>query len=212
MRAVNLIPVDARRGPGAAGQSGGMVYVLLGVLGALLVAAVAYAIVAKSVNDRRAELAEVRAQADAAETRARDLQAYVRFAELRAKRVKTVTDLVAGRFDWAHTLREVSRVLPDNASLTGLKGTTGATGAAATGGTPSIQIDGCTTSQKSVARTMARMRLIDGVQNVQLTTSDKGTGGGSCRENSPVFSMVLSFRAPTGTTTSTATPSQGAAR
>jgi Tfp pilus assembly protein PilN len=204
MRAVNLIPAESRRGSGG-GQSGLMVYLLLGALAVVLVGSLGYALANKSVNDRRTELADVRAKADAAQSRAEALQAYVRFADLRAKRVQTVTQLVQGRFDWAHTLREVSRVIPENSWLTSLKGST-------TGGTsPTVDITGCTTSQKSVARMMARMRLIDGVQGVALGSSDKSGCGTS--EQHPQFQMTLAFRptvAAAPTSPSTATSPQGA--
>ena len=41
------------------------------------------------------------------------------FRELAGNRVSTVTTLSTTRFDWAHAMREVSRVLPADAWLTG---------------------------------------------------------------------------------------------
>jgi hypothetical protein len=73
---------------------------------------------------------------------------------------------------------------------------------------PAISVTGCTTSQGSVAKMMARMRLIDGVDQVSLqdsTKSDTAGGGaaasgsavsGDCRgghTNFPQFNIVVFF-------------------
>jgi Tfp pilus assembly protein PilN len=214
VKAVNLMPADERRGAGGGGRSGLMGYVLLGALGVVLVAALAYALAGKAVNDRKAQLASVRAQADAAQQRADALDAYTRFSQLRAKRVETVTSLVKGRFDWAHTLHELSRVLPNDTWITSLKGTTtAATDAApATSSAPSIELGGCTSSQQGLARVMARLRMVDGVQGVSVTSSakDDSGGAGTCGKGRPAFDLSLAFRPAPGTP-STASQ-QGASR
>jgi Tfp pilus assembly protein PilN len=229
MRAVNLIPTDQRRGAaGAAGRSGGGVYIFLGALAVLLALSTAYVLSGKSVTDKKSQLATLTQQAAAAEQRSASLQDYTKFASLRSKREQTVQQLAAGRFDWSHALHEVARVLPTNAWLVGLTGTTspqvaltGAGGTSLRGAlaVPAITINGCTTSQASVAKMMARMRLIDGVQRVSLEKSEKGdsTGGGGsgsangqdCRGNSrhfPQFSIIVFFNAM-----ATAAPNGGAA-
>jgi hypothetical protein len=128
----------------------------------------------------------------------------------------------------------VARVLPENAWLTSLTGTTSSSVSLDGGGAsslrgalpvPAIQIVGCTTSQASVAKMMARMRLIDGVQRVSLEDSAKGdavqaaagttdsAGGGDCRGGSgrfPKFNLVVFFQsgspaATAGTQTAAAT-------
>jgi Tfp pilus assembly protein PilN len=225
MRAVNLIPSDQRRGAGgAAGRSGGGVYIFLGALALLVVMAGAFVVSGKSVNDKKAQLASLEQQAQQAEQRTQALSSYTKFASVRAKREQTIQQLAAGRVDWAHSLREVARVLPTNAWLTQLTGTstpavqvaggssTGLRGALAV---PALSIQGCTTSQASVAKMMARMRLIDGVQRVSLEKSEKndtsgaGGGGGSasatdCRGASrhfPQFSIVVFLDPPAGAAT-----------
>lgn len=234
MRAVNLIPAEDRRGAGgAAGRSGGGAYVVLGVLAALVVMASAYVLAGKSVNDKKASLAQITREADEAQARADALTSYTKFASLRQKRVETVSQLAASRFDWAHALHEVARVLPENAWLTNLTATTSPSVSVGSGGgslrsdlsVPAIEVQGCTTSQRSVAKMMARMRLIDGVQRVSLEDAEKGdssggssAGGGDCRgghEQFPQFSMVVFFGqqpavpaagATTAVATSTTTP------
>jgi Tfp pilus assembly protein PilN len=224
MRAINLIPADDRRGTrGSAPRSGSGVYILLGALALLVVAASAYALAGKSVTDKRDELARVNHEAAAAEARANAATDYTRFASLRQRREDTVRQLAASRFDWSHALHEVARVLPTNAWLTQVTAST--TPGSAGGGdplrsaipVPALEIQGCTTSQASVARVMARLRLIDGVQHVSLSTADKGAkkpkstlpaapssgtagGSGDCRGTSnhfPAFSVVVFYEATT---------------
>lgn len=222
MKAVNLIPLDARRGSSGPGKSSGAVYGLLGVLGLLVVLASAFAVSNKSINDRKAELAVVEQQAAAAEAKAGALAPYTQFATLRANRVQTVRSLAASRFDWAHALREISRTIPANAWLTSLNGTiapgigggagsSGASGLRSALPVPAFEIVGCTTSHRSVSRLIARMRQVDGVQRVSLSSSEKtdalaggaggaaaAGGGGDCRNGSdrfPKFELVVFFKA-----------------
>jgi Tfp pilus assembly protein PilN len=147
------------------------------------VLAATYVVTNKSVTDKTTELATVNQQAEAAEAKAQQLTSYTKFASIRQKRVDTVTQLADSRFDWAHALREVARVLPENAWLTSMSATTStsvtlAGGAAGTLrsalNVPAIVIQGCTTSQSSVAKLISRLRLVDGVQRVTLEDSTKG--------------------------------------
>ena len=237
MRAVNLIPTDQQRGAGgAAGKSGGGAYILLGALALVVVLAASYVVAGKSVTDKKASLETISQQAAAAEAKSASLTSYTKFASIRAKRVDTVSQLAASRFDWAHALREVSRVLPENAWLTTLTATTSSAVSVGGGGggaglraaldVPAIQLQGCTTSQASVAKLIARLRLVDGVQRVSLEDSTKGqestgtsisdVGGagssGDCRGGHakfPVFNVDVFF-VPNGAavpaTTGTAAP------
>jgi Tfp pilus assembly protein PilN len=228
MRAVNLIPSDQRRGAGS-GVRPVRSYVLIGALAVLVLLASVYAVAGKKVSNRKAELARVTVQADRAEARAGELAPYTRFAEMSQKRVATVTSLAESRFDWAHVMHEVGRVIPSDAWLTTLTGTvspgislegsgsgTGSLRSAL--GVPALEIVGCTTSQSNVARMMSRMRLIDGVTRVALDASEKaeaaGGGGssngsgGDCRQGRtsfPKFSMVVYFAQRPATATATGT-------
>jgi Tfp pilus assembly protein PilN len=242
MRAVNLIPTDQQRGAGgAAGKSGGGAYILLGALALIVVLAASFVVAGKSVTDKKTKLADLTQQATAAEAKSASLTSYTRFQSIRAKRVDTVSQLVASRFDWAHALSEVSRVLPENAWLTLLTATTSPSvnvGSASSSLrsallAPAIQLQGCTTSQASVAKLIARLRLIDGVQRVSLEDSTKGqeptagsgpvasdtgtSGTGDCRGGHakyPIFNVDVFFEsngvavpATPGATTASATSS-----
>jgi Tfp pilus assembly protein PilN len=212
MRAVNLIPTDQRRGMARGARPMGS-YLVIAALAVVVVLASVYAMAGHKVSDRKAELARVTAQAQAAEARAAALAPYARFAALSQKRVATVTQLAQSRFDWAHVMHELGRVIPSDAWLTSMTGTvapgTALEGASSTSGAlrsalgvPAIELVGCTTSQSNVARMMSRMRLIDGVTRVGLQSSEKadiapgGGGGSDCRGNSakfPQFSIVVYF-------------------
>jgi Tfp pilus assembly protein PilN len=237
MRAINLIPVDQRRGASAPGRSGGGVYAALGFLAVLLLLVSAFTLISKSVDDKRVQLSRIEQQADDAEAKAGGLQAYTQFTSLREKRLQTVQSLAASRFDWAHALHEVARTLPKFAWLTSLRATVTPEVQVEGGASdplrkalaaPAIEILGCTTTQGNVARVMSAMRRIDGVQRVSLSSSQKAdeaaasagsssnggsTGSGDCRSGSaryPQFSMTVFFTAPPAPAAAAA-PNTGAA-
>ena len=240
MKAVNLIPSDLRRASGTAGATGPAVYVLLGVLTVAVILVAAWAVVGRSVKQTQADLDRVRAEATAAEQRAGQLKPYAQFRATREKRVETVTSLSRSRFNWPFALREVSRVLPSDVWLVGVTGTV-APGVTIEGGgggatselrnqlsAPAIEMTGCTTSQESVARYLARLRSVQGVTRVSLAQTEKldvsadqtGGGGGDsgggddCRQGNgriPKFEVIVFFEGSTATASSggsgsTATP------
>jgi hypothetical protein len=231
MRAVNLIPADQRggmaRGPV---RSGGGAYAVLVLLAGLAILALLYGTARRQVSSRRAQAASVAAQFQEIESQAAQLAPYTAFAAMREQRVQTVLGLVDSRFDWAHALHELGRVIPRDASISSLTGTIGsqssaggssgahngsaATGSAATssgatgsagtsatppGSVPTFTLSGCATSQTEVALTLDRLRLIDGVSEVTLTSSTKstagggGAGSGGCAASDPVFTVQVVF-------------------
>jgi Tfp pilus assembly protein PilN len=205
MRAVNLMPAGAARG---AGRGSAAAYMLLAALAAFVVLAGLWAVANRQAGDRRAQLDRANEQAAAAEARADAAQPYADFARLAHDRVATVSALAGSRFDWAHAMREISRLLPADVWLTELRGDAGATGATPSPTTsaapaPTFKLDGCTRSQARVARLMARLRAVDGVRAVDLGKSQKpdaGSGGeDGCpanRASDPQFTITISFAAP----------------
>jgi hypothetical protein len=92
--------------------------------------------------------------------------------------------------------------------------TTGASVASATppGSVPTFTLSGCATSQSEVALTLDRLRLIDGVSEVTLQSSAKGSGSGgsgACAAKDPVFTVQVAFdplpATPTASSPATAT-------
>ena len=206
MKAVNLLPEGARRA--AKAGSGTASYVVLGALGVVLLMVTVITLSGKQVADKEAELERTRTEATAAEGRAGKLTQYTAFADLREKRVQTVTSLAQSRFDWSQTLHEVSRTIPAGTSLLSLKGTVHP-GVTVEGDSdplrsalpvPAIELRGCTRTQSAVAAMMASMRRIEGVQRVSLSSSEKSdstSSDGACTADKPAFSMTVFFNAVT---------------
>jgi len=221
MRAVNLIPVEQRRRGGArlAGRSGGAAYVVIGLICGLAVMALLYGLADHEIGAKQAEATRLSAEAQQAQSEASRLAPYTSFVSMREERLKATQELANTRFDWAHVMHELGRVLPSEAALTAVTGTVGAatpgassttapaagasaasktvTSATPAGSTPTFTVTGCAKSQSAVALTMNRLRLIDGVSEVSLEGSSKtgGGGGSSCPAGYPSFSMTVAFDA-----------------
>jgi len=206
MRAVNLMPSDVRSGASTSSGSSHGVYFLLAGLAGLVIFASLWTITGRQISDRTAALDRVTAQAAVAEKRADAAAPFEAFAKLAKDRVATVTSLSATRFDFANSLREVSRVLPADVWLTTLNGSSGAADAAPTPTTnaapaPQFELEGCTRSQSKVARLMARLRAVNGVRLVQLRSAQKPDqqGAADCPANAstdPAFTIAISFKVP----------------
>jgi Tfp pilus assembly protein PilN len=208
MKAVNLIPPEDRRAtPGGPGRSGGAVYILLGVLGLLVVAVVAWVLTGNSITDKKAEIARTASETTAAEAQAAALKPYREFAALRQTRTATVASLARSRFDWERTMHQLSIVLPDDVWLTSLVGTvapgvafsSGGGGGSGGGGSstsslrssaqvPAIELVGCTVDQAEVSRVMVRLRQMTGVTRVALAASEKADNANSGRSDSSASS------------------------
>ena len=130
MRPVNLLPEDRR--PRSAGAGNGPV-VVLAVLGVVLAMTLGYVVTANQVSSREAELAEVRAEADALEARVAELAPYSELAAVKQARVAAVAQLAGSRFDWERLMRELARLLPTGSWLTAA---TASTSGDQAGGTP----------------------------------------------------------------------------
>jgi hypothetical protein len=138
MRAFNLIPAEQRSGGASlgAGRSHGAAYAVLGVLGVLAVFALLYGVANHQVSSRQAQVSSLTAQVQQAQAQAAQLTPYTSFAALREQRTKAVSDLVDSRFDWAHAVHELGRVLPPGTSIASLTGTIGATATASASPAP----------------------------------------------------------------------------
>ena len=246
MRAVNLIPSESRAGStSGSGRSGGSAYAVLAAVGGLAILALLYGMANHHISSRRSQLAALSVRTELAQGEAAQLTPYTSFLALREERTKDVAQLVESRFDWAHAFSELGRVLPKDASISSLDGTitsgnseaaalaaaaaaTASTKAASAvasatppGAVPSFSLSGCATSQAEVARTLARLRLIDGVSEVTLEGSSQSSTnsaaaaahGEGCGPSQPAFSVNVSFEplpeasatAATATTATTAT-------
>jgi len=184
MKAVNLLPPDLRgtaalpsaKVPSAPAPSGPGALILLGALALAVVAVALYVLTANTVRQHEADLAAVSARQQVALQRAVALKPYADFKVLAEARVATVRDLATRRFDWEQALRDLSRAVPAEVTLTELNGTVApANGSSlrAARAVPAIEFKGCTSSQGAVARFMSRLRNVDGVTRVSLAKSIK---------------------------------------
>jgi Tfp pilus assembly protein PilN len=188
VRAVNLLPSDLRRA-GSGGGSGSPVasYALLAGLAVAVLLVGLWATTGRQVKDREAEVAQVNAEASAAEAQAANLAGYEGTVQVANTRRASVVGLIDKRFDWSAALEDISRTLPQNAWITTMTATV-APGVAVEGGSnnpqrglvnaPAVELTGCTTSQSEVAALMSRLRSMKGVTKVGLATSEKSEGGG----------------------------------
>jgi Tfp pilus assembly protein PilN len=240
MRAFNLIPAEERGGAGSgAGKSAGGAFVVLGLLGVLAIFAFFYGVARHQISSKRGEVATLTARAQQAQAQAVRLAPYTSFIALREQRMQAVSQLVDSRFDWPHAFHELGRVLPKDASLSSLSGTIGSTSTGSTstvapapapaatsggaasatvasatppGSVPTFTLSGCATSQTEVALTLDRLRLIDGVSEVTLQSSTKGTAesgsgiAGGCVASDAAFAMQIAFEPlPSASASSSAT-------
>jgi Tfp pilus assembly protein PilN len=238
VRAVNLLPPDTRGaskssaelavGPEAKGGAGA--FVVLGVLAACVAGAAGIVLTDNTIKQRNADLDHVAQQQQAMQAQVTKLKPYADFDAAAKARVQTVRDLAGSRFDWEQSLRDLSRAIPQDVTLRQLSGDI-ATDAGGQGGSlrnaisaPAITLTGCAPGQTQVARLMARLRDIDGVTRVSLSSSNKekvtAAQDGSAVERRlsvpcgtgkrPAFEVVMFFEgdaAKVGTTPVTATGS-----
>jgi Tfp pilus assembly protein PilN len=215
MRAVNLIPVEERRGDFAPTRTGALVYIVVGAGLAALAGVTMMVLATNEINDRKAEISRLEAEEAEARARAEALSSYAQFRLVRDTRVATVTSLADSRFDWERVLREFSLVLPDDIWLTKMTGTVRpdvdveeaaevALRDAAAG--PALEIVGCAPSQPAVGGLVSALRDIDGVTRVGILRSERppldSSGGQStdeedCRTRDFItqFEIVVAFDA-----------------
>ena len=202
MRAINLIPSEARGDAGlGGGRSGGGAYAVIGLLAGLTLLALVYGIACHHVSNRESELAAINTRAAHARESAGQLTAYTSFLKMHEEREQAVTQLAESRFAWAHALYELGRVLPLGVSISSLAGSIGSgssgssgsssssssasSGSSSTsssvasttppGSVPTFAITGCATSQNTVATMLNRLSLIHGVKEATLQASSTGS-------------------------------------
>jgi Tfp pilus assembly protein PilN len=187
MKAINLLPPDSRGLPkggapkvaAAPEEPAGIgAFVLLGALALCVAAFAAYVLTTNTVKDRQAQLDAVSAQAQTVAQRAAELKPYADFQQMAETRIQTVKDLAASRFDWEQALRDISRSIPADVTLTSLDGSISSAAGGSTPirgaiAAPAIELKGCTRGQTQVATLLSRLRAVDGVTRVTLTKSVK---------------------------------------
>jgi Tfp pilus assembly protein PilN len=221
MRAVNLIPRDARRsGVGPSFGKLGAPHVVIALLVIALGFVTLYVLASNTVSQRQSQLAGLKQQYTRVQAEVTRLNAYAQFEKLAQEREQTVREIAASRFDWHSALSDLSKVVPANTSLQSLVATVSPTvsGGGSSGGSagavrgdinaPAFELKGCTGTQDEVAQLMSRLRVINGVTRVTLEDSSKststpgaastGTSQGGCPASGPTFDMVVFFQPGAG--------------
>jgi Tfp pilus assembly protein PilN len=194
VKAVNLIPADARRRTGA-GLSAGT-YGLFGVLLVILVGVSALVLTSNKISERKSDLAEAQQRSAVVGTQASALQPYIDFASLKDSRVQTVSSLAGSRFDWEKAMSGLSRVTTKDIWLTSMTGTVapgvnvegGSAGGAASLrsaiASPAVELAGCGKSNDAVVHYLSRLRALKGVTRVSLADAQKADAAGSSAASS----------------------------
>ncbi len=192
-----------------AAASGGA-YVIVGLLGVLLVMAVAYVLTSNEVNASQTQAKESKQEADALEQQAAAMNAFTDFAAIKQQRLASVVTTAQTRFDWERLMREVSLIMPTGswlqtteASTSGDPATAGtAAAAAATGASttplgPTATFVGCTPRQSEVATLMVRMGEMHRATDVKLNESTREQQSGDASVDSCgshyKFDVTVSF-------------------
>jgi len=188
MEAVNLLPAYARPGhPWAAvgkDLSGRRVLTVGGVAAcvAVLGLGLGYLHERSVVNDRRATLADVQAQAATADAKAAPLRAAQAAAQARLAAIRTVS---AARVPWENLLADLSRVLPSKVYLQSLQlssPTPLSSGALPTAASTTVasgfSASGAASSYVRVGLVLDRLAQLPWLSDVMLGSTSGGASGG----------------------------------
>jgi Tfp pilus assembly protein PilN len=200
MRAVNLLPKDlagdARKAPPGP--------VIAGCVGTVLVTAVLAVLFlsgSSNVAKHKRDLATAQATFASLPAPPEPSAAVKQLPQMKTTRVTALASALGQRVAWDRVLREVSQVVPSDVWLVTLDAQApsyapAAIGAAATPGATlpeGFTVSGCTYSQDSVARFLARLQLIPDLEQMTLGKSQaSGTAGGdtnSCPQAMVSFTL-----------------------
>jgi Tfp pilus assembly protein PilN len=214
MKAVNLVPREARRSSGAVSGLNVGTTAVFAVLGLGLALTVAFVILANGVTTRKDELSKLGAQSNATQQQVAKLKPYADLEALRESLLERVRSLAGGRYDWPTALSRIARALPADTTLTSFDGSKAAAAAPAAAGAPAsptaapasgptVTLSGCTPSHVAVAGVIDRLRSVDGVAAVSLQSSTvKATDGASAAGSSDgcpraeQFKLTIQLAAP----------------
>ncbi|HLM87268.1 MAG TPA: hypothetical protein VK272_13895 [Solirubrobacteraceae bacterium] len=180
MRAVNLIPVERRGGTSVGvGRSQGGAYAVLVLAVGLAALTVLYGLARHEVASNRSQAASATTRAARETAAAEQLAPYTSFVAEREQRTQSVETLVDSRFDWAHVLHEIGRVLPLQASIGSLSGTIGTPGAAGSSSAAS------SSSTSSAAAGSTSRAAAGSTSRAAASSSSSASGGGATSTTPP---------------------------
>jgi Tfp pilus assembly protein PilN len=187
VRAVNLLPGGEEQG-----RKVPPVPVLAGGVGAVLVSAVLagmFLSASAGVAKKQQALEQIQAEYAAMPVPAPASPVVAELPQQRQTRVTALATVLGQRVAWDRLLREVSQVVPSDVWLVTLNAlapsiSPASTATPAAGAEPqqSFTVTGCTYSQDSVARFLARLSVVPDLMNMTLARSQSSgdaSGGGS---------------------------------
>jgi Tfp pilus assembly protein PilN len=207
VRAVNLLPDaganDGRKVP--------PLPVLIGCVGLVLISAVMavmYLSASSTVAKKKQALAQMQAAYAAIPAPAAPPAVATDLPHQRQTRLAALATALGQRVAWDRLLREVSQVVPSDVWLISLNALAPALAPASDGTTTAPQgfvVTGCTYSQDSVARFLARLSIVPDLSSMTLgksVSSAPGSGntggGGTCPSGMVDFTLQGNVRT-TGT-------------
>jgi Tfp pilus assembly protein PilN len=176
MKRINLLPKEAQA---KASRERGLVYALLLLIGVVLVLGMVYVQQTGAVGDKEQELADLQAQIAGLQQQIAALQPYQELQTQRTQMTEAASAIYSSRVAWSNFLEQLSLVIPDNVSLTGLscmvptnmRSGASAEDLATAGGTTDITFTGQAWTHDDVAEFMTRLGLVPQLQNILLTAS-----------------------------------------
>jgi len=203
MRAVNLLPRD----DGGQGRKLPPVPVLVACGGAVVVTALLalmFMSASSQVATQRQALRDARAEYAAIPAPPPKSPLATQLPQEHATRVTALATVLGQRLAWDRLLREVSQVVPNDVWLTTLNAAAPTVTPPSPAGTLGQEfiVDGCTYSQPSVARFLARLQVVPDLQNVSLAkvlsagnVADASTTAvGSCPKGTVTFTLQGDLR------------------
>jgi Tfp pilus assembly protein PilN len=210
MRAVNLLPrdeLDGRKAP--------PLPVLVACIGAVVVGAVLavlYLSASGQVGHQRTALDQVDMELAQVPAPPAPSPIVSQLPQQRQTRVSALADALGERVAWDRLLREVSQVVPSDVWLVTLNALSPAqapstTATAAAGGSlpQGFVVTGCTYSQESVARFLARLEIVPDLSDMTLGKSQASgaaasSDSGQCPKG--MFTFTLQGNVHTGASAS----------
>ncbi len=206
MRAVNLLPRDVstqgRRMPPLPAFAA-----CVGVVLVTAAIAVLFLSASSKVAGERSALQAAQAELAAVPAPAAQPPVATQLPQERQSRVTALATALGQRVAWDRVLREISQVVPGDVWLTMLTAKAPAlspSGAAAGAPPTGFEVTGCTYSQDSVARFLARLDLVPDLSQMTLGQSStnapgsSGGSGGSSTCPSGMFTFMLVGNVRTG--------------
>jgi len=209
MKAMNLVPVAERRQSVRLTNLSPATLLLIGGLCAALAVVAIVVTLGSRIDDRQAATADLQAQTAQKQAEIDAIVGQATTLEALEQAASTVRTLDSSRYDWPALFSRVSSSLPAKVKMTTITSSLGGgTNPAAAAGA-GVQFQGCADSLRTLAGAMQRIRRLNGIESVTLSSATKGQAGACPYTRSfqlsvgitPIASATTTASASTGSTT-----------